>query len=128
MIDYSLWEVIENGIAPPIIKVIEGVETTIAPKTAEEKQQRRLELKARSTLLMGIPNEHQLKFNFIKDVKSLLQAIKKSSKVLDQTFDRLEKLISSWRIHGKYLTRRCESEVLKKSVIRMEHTYHYMQL
>ncbi|GJZ98407.1 putative ribonuclease H-like domain-containing protein [Tanacetum coccineum] len=52
MIDYSLWEVIENGT-------------------------KRLELKARSTLLMGIPNEHQLKFNSIKDAKSLLQAIEK---------------------------------------------------
>ncbi|GJU29791.1 hypothetical protein Tco_1173380 [Tanacetum coccineum] len=54
-----------------------SVETTIAPTTAEEKAQRRLELKARSTLLMGIPNEHQLKFNSIKDAKSLLQAIEK---------------------------------------------------
>ncbi|GKF40056.1 hypothetical protein Tco_0120117, partial [Tanacetum coccineum] len=53
------------------------VETVIAPITAEEKAQRRLELKARSTLLMGIPNEHRLKFNSIKDVKSLLQAVKK---------------------------------------------------
>ncbi|GJS52536.1 hypothetical protein Tco_0625898 [Tanacetum coccineum] len=119
MIDYSLWEVIENGNAPPITKVVEGVETTIAPTTAEEKAQRRLELKARSTLLMGIPNEHQLKFNSIKDAKSLLQAVEKrfggnaatkktqrnllkqqyenftasSSEVLDQTFDRLQKLI-----------------------------------
>ncbi|GJS74727.1 hypothetical protein Tco_0707568 [Tanacetum coccineum] len=69
MINYSLWEVIENGNAPLITKVVEGVETTIAPTTAEEKAQRRLELKARSTLLMGIPNEHQLKFNSIKDAK-----------------------------------------------------------
>ncbi|GJY08938.1 hypothetical protein Tco_0377123 [Tanacetum coccineum] len=75
MIDYSLWEVIENGNAPPITKVVEGVETIIAPTTAEEKAQRRLELKARSTLLMGIDNEHQLKFNSIKDAKSLLQAV-----------------------------------------------------
>ncbi|GJV02458.1 hypothetical protein Tco_1336027 [Tanacetum coccineum] len=73
MVDYSLWEVIENGNAPPITKLVEGVETIIAPTTAEEKAQRRLELKARSTLLMGIPNEHQLKFNSIKDAKSLLQ-------------------------------------------------------
>ncbi|GJW90866.1 ribonuclease H-like domain-containing protein [Tanacetum coccineum] len=54
-----------------------GVKTTIAPITAEQKAQRRLELKARSTLLMGIPNEHQLKFNSIKDAKSLLQAVEK---------------------------------------------------
>ncbi|GJY57110.1 hypothetical protein Tco_0456225 [Tanacetum coccineum] len=101
MIDYSLWEVIENGNAPPITKVVEGVETIIAPTTAEEKAQRRLELKARSTLLMGIPNEHQLKFNSIKDAKSLLQAVEKSSEVLDQTFDRLQKLISQLEIHGE---------------------------
>nr|GEV63576.1 hypothetical protein [Tanacetum cinerariifolium] len=44
-------------------------------KPAEENAQRRLELKARSTLLMGIRNEYQLKFNSIKDAKSLLQAI-----------------------------------------------------
>ncbi|GKC41273.1 hypothetical protein Tco_1058995, partial [Tanacetum coccineum] len=103
--DYSLWEVIENGNAPPITKVIEGVETTIAPTTAKEKAQRRLELKARSTLLMGILNEHQLKFNSIKDAKSLLQAyenfIASSSEVLDQTFDRLQKNISQLEIHGK---------------------------
>nr|GEX68357.1 hypothetical protein [Tanacetum cinerariifolium] len=80
MIDYSLCEVIENGNAPPITKFIEGVKTTIAPTTAEEKAQRRLELKARSTLLMGIPKEHQLKFNSINDAKSLLQAIKKRNK------------------------------------------------
>ncbi|GJX24166.1 hypothetical protein Tco_0228611 [Tanacetum coccineum] len=67
----------ENGNAPPITKVIEGVETIIAPTTAKEKAQRRLELKERSTLLMGIPNEHQLKFNFIKDAKSLMQAVEK---------------------------------------------------
>nr|GEU40233.1 ribonuclease H-like domain-containing protein [Tanacetum cinerariifolium]GEU40242.1 ribonuclease H-like domain-containing protein [Tanacetum cinerariifolium] len=74
MIDYSL---IENGNAPQITKVVEGVETTIAPTIAEEKAQRRLELKERSTLLMGIPNKHQLKFNSIKDAKSLLQAVEK---------------------------------------------------
>ncbi|GJX11178.1 hypothetical protein Tco_0201037 [Tanacetum coccineum] len=77
IIDYSLWEVIANGNEPLITKVVEGVETTITPTTAKEKVQRTLELKARSTLLMGIPNEHQLKFNSIKDAKSLLQAVEK---------------------------------------------------
>nr|GEU92395.1 retrovirus-related Pol polyprotein from transposon TNT 1-94 [Tanacetum cinerariifolium] len=41
MVDYSLWEVIENGNVPPITQAVEGVETTIAPATAEEKAQRR---------------------------------------------------------------------------------------
>nr|GEW09485.1 ribonuclease H-like domain-containing protein [Tanacetum cinerariifolium] len=57
--------------------VLFSVETIIAPTTAEEKAQRRLELKARRTLLMGIPKEYQLKFNSIKDAKPLLQAVEK---------------------------------------------------
>nr|GFD59941.1 hypothetical protein [Tanacetum cinerariifolium] len=56
MVDYSLWKVIKDGNKPPVTTVVEGVETTIALATAEEKAQRMLELKARSTLLMGIPN------------------------------------------------------------------------
>ncbi|GKD53996.1 hypothetical protein Tco_1287383 [Tanacetum coccineum] len=67
----------QNGNASPITKVVEGIDTTITPTTVEEKAQRRLELKARSTLLMGIPNEHQLKFNSIKYAKSLMQAVEK---------------------------------------------------
>nr|GEU95638.1 hypothetical protein [Tanacetum cinerariifolium] len=117
----------ENGNAPLITQVVKGVETTISLATAEEKAQRRLELKARVTLLMGIPNEHQLKFNFIKYAKSLLQAIEKrfrgnvstkmtqknllkqqyenftasSIEVLDQTFNMLQKLIGQLEIHGE---------------------------
>ncbi|GJU72793.1 hypothetical protein Tco_1264198 [Tanacetum coccineum] len=130
MINYSLWEVIENGNAPPITKVIKGVKTIIAYTTAEEKAQRRLEFKARSTLLIGILNEHQLKFNSIKNAKSLLQAVEtrfggnaatkktqrnllkqqyenftaSSSKVLDQTFDRIQKPISQLEIHGESIS------------------------
>ncbi|GJV82315.1 ribonuclease H-like domain-containing protein [Tanacetum coccineum] len=104
MVDYALWEVIENGNTAPKTTLLEGVEKVIPPTTTEEKAQRRLELKARSTLLMGIPNEHQLKFNSIKDAKSLLQAIEKSSEVLDQTFDRLQKLISQLKIHGETIS------------------------
>ncbi|GJU50418.1 hypothetical protein Tco_1219973 [Tanacetum coccineum] len=44
MVDYSLWEVIKNGNAPLITKLVEGVETIIAPSTAEEKAQRRLQI------------------------------------------------------------------------------------
>nr|GEU86039.1 putative reverse transcriptase domain-containing protein [Tanacetum cinerariifolium] len=76
MVDYSLREVIENGNKPRIT-IVEGVKTIIASSTVEENAQRRLELKARSTILMGIPNEHKLKFNSIKHAKSLLQAIEK---------------------------------------------------
>nr|GEZ54769.1 ribonuclease H-like domain-containing protein [Tanacetum cinerariifolium] len=142
MINCSRWEVIENSNAPPITKVVEGVETKIAPTTAEEKEQRRLELKAISTLLMGIPNEHQLKFNFIKDAMSLLQAVEKrfkgnvatkktqrnllkqqyenftksSSEMLNQTFDRLQKLISQLEIHGESISQKDVNQKFLRSL------------
>ncbi|GKD59463.1 hypothetical protein Tco_1296972 [Tanacetum coccineum] len=97
---------LENGNAPPITKVIEGVETIIAPGTAKEKAQRRLELKARSTLLIGIPNEHQLKFNSIKDVKSLLQAVEK-------------------RFGGNAATKKTQRNLLKK---KYENLLHLAQM
>nr|GFA17573.1 hypothetical protein [Tanacetum cinerariifolium] len=46
--------VIENSNAPPITLVVEGVKAIIAPTTAEEKAQRRLELKARKKRFGGI--------------------------------------------------------------------------
>ncbi|GJT16813.1 hypothetical protein Tco_0875519 [Tanacetum coccineum] len=70
-IDYTLWEIVENGNAPIVTKTVDGKETVIPPISVEEKAQRRAELKARSTLLMALPNEHQLKFNSYKDAKTL---------------------------------------------------------
>ncbi|GJT55051.1 hypothetical protein Tco_0990105 [Tanacetum coccineum] len=77
MIDYSLWEVIKNGATLPKTQLVEGVMTMMPITSAEDKAQRRLEVKARSTLMMDIPNEHQLMFNSIKDAKLLLEAIEK---------------------------------------------------
>ncbi|GKC63130.1 hypothetical protein Tco_1095728 [Tanacetum coccineum] len=77
MIDYAPWEVIENGATLPKTSMVEGVMTVMPITSAEDKAQRRLEVKARSTLMMGIPNEHQLKFNSIKDAKQLLEAVEK---------------------------------------------------
>ncbi|GJS31336.1 reverse transcriptase domain-containing protein [Tanacetum coccineum] len=88
----------KNGNTTLKTTVMEGVEKVIPPTTDEEKAQKKLEVKARSTLMMGIPNEHQLKFNYIKDAKLLLEAIEKSSETLDQTFDRLQKLVSQLEI------------------------------
>ncbi|GJW96858.1 hypothetical protein Tco_0178666 [Tanacetum coccineum] len=51
-------KVIENGNIAPKTIVVEGVEKVMPPTTAEEKAQKRLEVKARSTLMMGIPDEH----------------------------------------------------------------------
>ncbi|GKA56503.1 hypothetical protein Tco_0755575, partial [Tanacetum coccineum] len=44
----------------------------------EQKLARKNELKAKSTLLLAIPDEHLLKFHGIKDAKTLWEAIKAS--------------------------------------------------
>ncbi|GJV97617.1 ribonuclease H-like domain-containing protein [Tanacetum coccineum] len=80
--DYALWEVIVNGDAPAISSASAGTECPIPPKTAEQKLARKNELKAKSTLLLAIPDEHLLK-----------------SKGLDKTYDRFQKLISQLEIH-----------------------------
>nr|GEU34102.1 putative ribonuclease H-like domain-containing protein [Tanacetum cinerariifolium] len=75
--DYSLWEVILNGDSPVPTRVIDGVLQPVAPTTAEQRLARKNELKASGTFLMALPDEHQLKFNSHKDVKTLIEAIKK---------------------------------------------------
>ncbi|GKB88069.1 reverse transcriptase [Tanacetum coccineum] len=107
---------LENGNTAPKTTVMEGVKKVIPPTTAKEKAQKRLEVKAKSTLMMGIPNEHQLKFNSIKDAKLLLEAIEKSSKTLDQTFDRLQKLVSQLEILGETLSQEDVNQKLLRSL------------
>nr|GEZ62113.1 hypothetical protein [Tanacetum cinerariifolium] len=120
MTDYSLLEVILNGDSLIPTRVIDGVVQPVAPTAAEQRLARRNELKARCTLLMALPNKHQLKFNIHKDAKTLMEAIEKqfgrnketkkvqktllkqqyenftgsSSESLDQIHDRLQKFIS----------------------------------
>ncbi|GKD51480.1 hypothetical protein Tco_1280456 [Tanacetum coccineum] len=74
-IDYTLWEIVENGNASIVTKNVNGKETVIPPTSVEKKAQIRAELKARSTLLISLPNEYQLKFNSYKDGKTLMQSI-----------------------------------------------------
>ncbi|GJY06747.1 hypothetical protein Tco_0373801, partial [Tanacetum coccineum] len=122
--------------------VVEGVEKVMPITSAEDKAQRRLEVKARSTLMMGIPNEHQLKFNSIKDAKLLLEAVEKrfggnaatkktqrnllkqqyenftapSSEMLDQTFDRLQKLMSQLELLDEKLSQEDVNQKLLRSL------------
>nr|GEZ01579.1 hypothetical protein [Tanacetum cinerariifolium] len=77
MTDYSLWEVILNGDSPVPTRIVEGVVQPVAPTIAEQKLARKNELKARGTLLMTLPEKHQLKFNSHKDAKTLMEAIEK---------------------------------------------------
>ncbi|GJR85081.1 hypothetical protein Tco_0209092 [Tanacetum coccineum] len=124
---YSLWQVILNGDGPIQVTTDEkGVETEVPPKTAQALLQRQRERKAKSILLLAIPDEYQLRFHGIKDAKSLWAAIKsrfggnvESKKMqktvlkqqfenffvsdtegLDKAYDRFQKLISLLEVHG----------------------------
>ncbi|GJW15759.1 hypothetical protein Tco_0019892 [Tanacetum coccineum] len=77
MTNYSLWEVIVTGDSPPPKRIVDGVKQTYPPTTAEDKLARKNELKERGTLLMALPNEHQLKFNTYKCVRTLMKVIEK---------------------------------------------------
>ncbi|GJR72143.1 putative ribonuclease H-like domain-containing protein [Tanacetum coccineum] len=129
MTNYSFWEVILNG-NKVLKRTVREVEQEYEPTSAEEKHDRRNEMKARGTLLMALPNKDQLKFHSYKDAKLLMEAIEKryggnkeskkvqttllkqqyknfagsSSETIDQTFDRLQKLISQLEIPGKVIT------------------------
>nr|GFC70825.1 ribonuclease H-like domain-containing protein [Tanacetum cinerariifolium] len=123
-------EVILNGDSPVPTRLVEGVAQPVAPTTVEQKLARKNELKAHRTLLMALPDKHQLKFNTHKDAKSLMEAIEKrfsgntetkkvqktllkqqfenfsgsNSESLDQIHNRLQKLVSQLEIHGVSLS------------------------
>ncbi|GJY77795.1 hypothetical protein Tco_0483596 [Tanacetum coccineum] len=87
--------------------------------TTEEKAQKKIDVKARSMLLMALPNEHQSTFNQYKDAKTLFAAIQtrfsgndatkktqktllkqmyenfnaQSTESLDSIFNRLQKIV-----------------------------------
>ncbi|GJU75853.1 putative ribonuclease H-like domain-containing protein [Tanacetum coccineum] len=134
--DYALWDVIENGNSfKPTAQTIanaDGTSTSMipGPVTTEEKAQKKNDVKARSMLLMALPNEHQLTFNQYKDAKTLFDAIQTrfggndatrktqktllkqmyenfnapSTESLDSIFNRLQKIVSQLAILGENIS------------------------
>ncbi|GJY64232.1 hypothetical protein Tco_0465692 [Tanacetum coccineum] len=70
-----------NGIlfqpVPRTTSNVDGTSTSTipGPVTIEEKTQKKNDVKARSMLLMALPNEHLLTFSQYKDAKTLFEAI-----------------------------------------------------
>ncbi|GJU40136.1 hypothetical protein Tco_1193093 [Tanacetum coccineum] len=125
-------KVIENGnswVPIPVTAPESGPSTALkmtVPSTTEEKICKKNDVKARSLLLMALPNEHQLTFNQYADAQSMFIAIKArfggndatkktqkallkqqyenfnatSSESLDSIFNRLQKLVSRLAILG----------------------------
>nr|GEV71486.1 caffeoyl-CoA O-methyltransferase-like [Tanacetum cinerariifolium] len=109
-----------------------GTSTTLIPGpiTTEEKAQKNNDVKARSMLLMALPNEHLMTFNQYKDAKTLFAAIqtrfggneatKKTQKTLlkqmyenfstpsteslDSIFNMLQKIVSQLAILGENIS------------------------
>ncbi|GJU18766.1 putative ribonuclease H-like domain-containing protein [Tanacetum coccineum] len=102
--------------------------------------------------MMGIPNEHQLKFNSIKDAKLLLEAVEKrfggnaatkktqrnllkkqyenfttsSSEMLDQTFDRIQKLVSQLELLDEKFSQEDVNQKLLRSLSSEWNTHAVM--
>ncbi|GKE21299.1 hypothetical protein Tco_1432811 [Tanacetum coccineum] len=75
--DYPIWEVIQNGNGPVSVTMdTTGQIKILAPKTAKEMVVRERERKARTTLLMAIPEDHLAKFHKMTDAKEMWNAIK----------------------------------------------------
>ncbi|GKC06607.1 hypothetical protein Tco_0998217 [Tanacetum coccineum] len=111
---------------------VDGTSTSLipGPVTTEEKVQKKNDVKARSMLLMALPNEHLMTFNQYKDAKTLFAAIqtrfggneatKKTQKTLlkqmyenfsapsteslDSIFNRLQKIVSQLAILGENIS------------------------
>ncbi|GJU65659.1 putative ribonuclease H-like domain-containing protein [Tanacetum coccineum] len=104
--DYALWDVIDNGNSfKPTAQTTtnaEGTSTTLipGPVTTKEKIQKKNDVKARSMLLMTLPNEHLLIFNQYKDAKTFAP----STESLDFIFDRLQKIVSQLAILGENIS------------------------
>ncbi|GJW95316.1 putative ribonuclease H-like domain-containing protein [Tanacetum coccineum] len=75
--DYPIWEVIQNGNGPVSVTTdTSGQIKILPPKSAEDIVARERERKARTTLLMAIPEDHLAKFHKMTDAKEMWNAIK----------------------------------------------------
>nr|GEY95144.1 ribonuclease H-like domain-containing protein [Tanacetum cinerariifolium]GEZ12343.1 ribonuclease H-like domain-containing protein [Tanacetum cinerariifolium] len=134
--DYALWDVIENDNSfnpvPQTTANVDGTSTSTIPGlvTTKEKAQKKNDVKARSMLLMALPNEHLLTFSQYMDAKTFFEAIqarfrgndatKKTQKTLlkqmyknfnapsteslDFIFNRIQKIVSQLAILGENIS------------------------
>ncbi|GJR57686.1 ribonuclease H-like domain-containing protein [Tanacetum coccineum] len=105
--DYALWEVIENGnswVPIPVTTPESGPSTALKmtlPSTAEEKMCKKNDVKARSLLLMALPNEHQLTFDQLQKLVSRLEILGVVTPLEDLNAKFLRSLPAEWDTHVK---------------------------
>ncbi|GJZ91414.1 putative ribonuclease H-like domain-containing protein [Tanacetum coccineum] len=92
----------------PILKLDSGTSVTkmSVPVTAKEKTNKKNDVKARSLLLMALPNEHQLTFSQYTDAKTMLQKLVSRLEILgvvitqeDLNSKFLRSLPPEWNTH-----------------------------
>ncbi|GJZ41476.1 hypothetical protein Tco_0588362, partial [Tanacetum coccineum] len=75
--NYPIWEVIQKGNGLVSVTTdTDGVIRVLPPRTAKETLARERERKARTILLMALPEDHLAKFHKMTDAKYMWEAIK----------------------------------------------------
>nr|GEX85038.1 ribonuclease H-like domain-containing protein [Tanacetum cinerariifolium] len=75
--DDLIWRTIQNGNGPvSVITDTNAMIKVLPPKSAKEVVARERERKARTTLLMALPEDHLAKFHKMADAKEMWEAIK----------------------------------------------------
>ncbi|GJU30883.1 putative ribonuclease H-like domain-containing protein [Tanacetum coccineum] len=98
---YPIWEVIQRGNGPVSVSTdTNGQIKVLPPKTAKEILAREKERKARTTLLMAIPEDHLAKFHKMTNAKEMWDAIKSRFERLHKSYDMFQSLLSQIEIHG----------------------------
>ncbi|GJU88876.1 ribonuclease H-like domain-containing protein [Tanacetum coccineum] len=100
---YPIWVVIQNGNGPVSITTdTQGQIKVLPPRTAEEIVARERERKARTTLLMALPEDHLAKFHKMNDAKEMWDAIKSRFGGNDKSkkMQKFQSLLSQLEIHG----------------------------
>ncbi|GJU05473.1 hypothetical protein Tco_1121903 [Tanacetum coccineum] len=95
-------EVIENGATLPKTTVLEGVKKVMPITSAEDKAQRRLEVKAIKKRFGGNAANKKTQRNLLKQQYENSTTL--SSEMLDQTFDRLQNLMSQLQLLDEKLS------------------------
>ncbi|GJX03325.1 ribonuclease H-like domain-containing protein [Tanacetum coccineum] len=108
-------EVIENGATLPKTTTVEGVVTEMPITTAEEKAQRRLDcLESCEKRFGGNEATKKTQRNLLKQQYENFTA--PSSEMLDQTFDRLQKLVSQLELLGEKISQEDVNQKLLRSL------------
>nr|GEU75502.1 hypothetical protein [Tanacetum cinerariifolium] len=74
--DYPIWQVIQNGNGPVSVTTdTNGMIKVLPPKTIKEVMAGEKKRKAKTTLLMALPEDHLEKFHKMADAKEMWEAI-----------------------------------------------------